>query len=293
MQLIALILQWAVIQASAVYMQESPDYESANVNQTGMGKVVEILDRDRYWTKIRTPEPYEGWINDLCLVEVTEEQKDEYLDSPRYICTGEFTHIYSSPSEKAGYVSDFVMGNIVRQGPRKSGTWLEVILPSGKSGWVRKREVSDFREWAGRTGVSASGLADVARRFVGSAYVWGGMSPKGFDCSGLTGFCYFMNGILLPRDASQQAKCGEPVPVGEMRPGDLVFFGEGRISHVGLCIAPGVMVHSSQAVRVSSLVPGGPDYYGRNIISVRRILGHIDDGTGAKSIIASPQYFKQ
>ena len=293
MQLFSIVLGWAVIQASAVFMQEAPDYESANVNQTGMGKVVEVLEQDRYWTKIRTPEPYEGWINSLCLVEMTEEQKDEYLDSPRYICTAEFTHIYSSSSEKSVCISDFVMGNIVRQGKRRSGNMVEVVLPSGKSGWVHRRDVEDFRQWASGMSAGAPGLEDVALRFIGSAYVWGGMSPKGFDCSGLTGFCYFMNGILLPRDASQQAECGVSVPVEAMQPGDLVFFGENRITHVGLCIGPGVVVHSSQIVRISSLVPGGEDYYGRNIIDVRRILGHIDDGTGAKRIIASPLYFKQ
>ncbi len=293
MQLIATLLQWALVQASAVYMQEAPDYESANVSQTGMGIVVEILETDRYWTKIRTPEPYEGWINELCLVEMTEEQKNQYLDSPRYICTAEFSHIYETPSEKSPYVTDFVMGNIVRQGSRSSGQWAEVVLPSGRTGWARKRDVQDFRHWASESAATARSLEDIARRFVGSAYVWGGMSPKGFDCSGLVGFCYFMNGILLPRDASQQAQCGVPVPVGEMQPGDLVFFGESRISHVGLCIAPGVIVHSSQTVRISSLVPGGNDFYRRNIIDVRRILGHVDDGTGAKSIIRSPLYFKQ
>lgn len=293
MQLIAILLQWGIIQASAVYMQEAPDYESANVSQTAMGRVVEILDTDRYWTKIRTPEPYEGWINGLCLVKITEEQKDAFLDSPRYICTAEFSHIYEKPSDRSPRVTDFVMGNIVGQGSRRSGTWVEVVLPSGKTGWARSRDVQDLRQWAYGPAATASGLEDVARRFVGSAYVWGGMSPKGFDCSGLAGFCYFMNGILLPRDASQQAKCGVSVPVGEMLPGDLVFFGESRISHVGLCVAPGVVVHSSQTVRVSSLLPGGEDYYGRNIIDVRRILGHVDDGTGAKSILKSPLYFKQ
>ena len=293
MQLLSLVLQWAVIQASAVFMQEAPDYESANASQTGMGTVVEILEHDRYWTKIRTPEPYEGWINELCLVEMTEEQKDGYLASPRYICTAEFSHIYAFPSEKSGTLSDFIMGNIIRQGTRRSGNWLEVVLPSGQTGWVKKHDVRDFRQWASRSEVGASDIEDVARRFVGSAYVWGGRSPKGFDCSGLTGFCYFMNGILLPRDASQQAQCGVSVPTEDIQPGDLVFFGEGRISHVGLCVAPGIIVHSSQTVRISSLVPGGPDYYGRNIISVRRILGHMDDGTGAKSILANPHYFKQ
>lgn len=291
--LLAVFLQWAVIQASCVFMQEAPDYESANVSQTSMGKVVEVLDNDRYWVRVRTPEPYEGWVNDLCIARMTEEQKDEYIAAPKYICTEETTYIYSSPSEKSERFSDLIMGDIVRKGGQETRLWARVALPSGKEGWVRRSSVADFASWAGGAEPTAAGLVDVARRFLGTAYVWGGMSPKAFDCSGLTGFCYFMNGILLPRDASQQVKCGIPVEIKDMQAGDLVFFGEERVSHVALCTAPGRIIHSSQIVRENSLVPGTPDYYSRHIIAVRRILGHSDDGTGALRISGSPLYFKQ
>ena len=296
MSILGIILQWAVIQASAVYMQAAPDYESANVSQTGMGKVVEVLDRDRYWVKIRTPEPYEGWVNSLCLVEMTEEGRDGYVSSPRYICTEEYSHVYASPSERSARISDFLMGNIILQGGQETRQWAKVILPSGQEGWVRRSDVEDFRSWAEKP---VRDITAVPLKFLGAAYVWGGMSVKGFDCSGLTGFSYFMNGILLPRDASEQVKCGEEVRIEDMRAGDLVFFGEERVSHVALCIAPGRIVHSSQIVRVNSLDPATasgpsvPPYYGRHIIAVRRILNHIDDGTGATSIIKSPLYFKQ
>ncbi|MCQ2181356.1 MAG: NlpC/P60 family protein [Bacteroidales bacterium] len=295
--LLSTILQWAIVTASAVYMQEAPDYESANVSQTSMGRVVEVLDHDRYWTRIRTPEPYEGWVNSLCLSETDLKGKDAWIESPRYVCTVEYTHIFSSPSDKSAPVTVLLMGDIVKKGGSAAAGWSEVILPSGRRGWVKNAEVKDFGLWARQCcpagGPKASGLAAVAGRFLGAAYVWGGMSVKGFDCSGLVGLSYFMNGVLLPRDASDQVRCGEEVPVGEMQPGDLVFFGEGKVSHVALCIAPGRIIHSSQVVRINSLDPGAPDYYGRHIMAVRRILGHIDDGTGAVSIIRSPLYFKQ
>ena len=125
-------------------------------------------------------------------------------------------------------------------------------------------------------------------------YMWGGMSVGHFDCSGLTGFCFFMNGILLPRDASQQVKCGAGVHVEDMQAGDLVFFGDSRVSHVALCIGPGRIIHASQVVRINSLDPAAPDYYGRNILAVRRILGHLGEGSDgfAPGLIAeSPSYF--
>ena len=107
--------------------------------------------------------------------------------------------------------------------------------------------------------------------------MWGGMSAGLFDCSGLVGFCYFMAGIQLPRDASQQIGCGVPVDFEDMQAGDLVFFGEKRVGHVALCTGPGRIIHSSQIVRENSLIPGEPDYYGRHIIGIRRIIGHLPE----------------
>ena len=283
---LALALQWAVVRASSAFMREAPDYESACVSQTMMGTVVEVLDTDRYWTRVRTPEPYEGWTNELCIVRMTEEQKDEWIASPRYICAAEYTHILESPSDRAARLSDFTMGDVVRKGGRCTRLWAEVILPDGRSGWVRRSEVRDFGVWE-------SDIVGTARLFAGVPYMWGGRSAKHFDCSGLTGFCYFCAGILLPRDASEQVKCGEEVAIEDMQAGDLIFFGETRVSHVALCTAPGRIIHSSQIVRENSLDPSAPDYYGRRFVAVRRILGHIDDGTGAISVEKSPLYFRQ
>lgn len=284
--LFAMALQWAVIQVSSAFMREAPDYESACVNQAMMGTVVEVLETDRYWTRIRTPEPYEGWTNDMCLVRMDSAQKDDYLASPKYICNTEYTHIFESPTDKASRLCDFTMGDIIVRGAGCTGLWVSVILPDGREGWVRRSEVLDFGEWR-------PDITGTARLFIGVPYMWGGRSPEHFDCSGLTGFCYFMAGILLPRDASKQVKCGEEVPVGQMQAGDLVFFGEKRVSHVALCTAPGRIIHSSQIVRENSLDPSAPDYYDRHIIAVRRILGHENDGTGAISVAKCPLYFPQ
>jgi len=279
-------LQWAVIQASSAFMHEAPDYESAVSSQTMMGTVVEVLESERYWTRIHTPEPYEGWTNELCLVRMTEKQKDEWIASPRYICATEYTHIFESPSERAARLCDFTMGDIVRKGGHSTHQWTEVALPDGRKGWARKSDVRDFGVWD-------CDIVGTARLFLGIPYMWGGRSAKHFDCSGLTGFCYFMAGILLPRDASEQIKCGEEVAIEDMQAGDLIFFGETHVSHVALCTGPGRIIHSSQIVRENSLDPSAPDYYGRHILAVRRILGHVDDGTGAISVGKCPLYFVQ
>lgn len=281
--------EWAVVNTSSVFMRGEASYTSENVSQSRMGTPVQVLDHTGYWVKIRTPEPYEGWVNELTLAPYPAD----YRSSARYICIREYSFVYAEPSLDAARLSDLKMSDIVRAGKVKSPSeWAAVQLWDGRSGWVPSADVVGFAEWmddagalaakACQTGSAGSGLATaeieerlvgVARKFLGSPYMWGGMSAGLFDCSGLTGFCYFMAGIQLPRDASQQIKLGTPVDFEDMQAGDLVFFGEKRVGHVALCTGPGRIIHSSQIVRENSLVAGEPDYYGRNILGIRRIIG--------------------
>lgn len=168
--------------------------------------------------------------------------------------------------------------------------WLPVLLPDGRKGWVLKHEVMDFRALASLP-PCAEGILSLARSFRGTPYMWGGNSNKYFDCSGLVKFCFFMNSVLLPRNASQQAACGEPVKEGCYAPGDLLFFGRRnplRVSHVGIYAGDGMFVHASQMVRVDSLA-----VYGREVVAARRILGTEGSGKGAVRVLESPYYFKQ
>ena len=284
--------EWAVVNTSSVFMRGEASYTSENVSQSRMGTPVQVLERTGYWVKIRTPEPYEGWVNELTLAPYPAD----YRSSARYICVREHSFVYAEPSLEAARLSDLKMSDIVRAGKGDGGAssgWAAVQLWDGRSGWVPSADVTGFAEWmddagalaakACQTGSAGSGLAaaeieerlvGVARKFLGAPYMWGGMSAGLFDCSGLVGFCYFMAGIQLPRDASQQIKLGTPVAFEDMQAGDLVFFGEKRVSHVALCTGPGRIIHSSQIVRENSLIAGEPDYYGRNILGIRRIIGN-------------------
>lgn len=105
--------------------------------------------------------------------------------------------------------------------------------------------------------------ARLARRWLGTPYVWGGSSPRGFDCSGLTSFVYRRLGVTLPHNAAAQWSVGRPVARNRLRPGDLVFFS--GLGHVGLYVGRGRMIHAPQSgerVRVTLLATRAGSYVG-------------------------------
>lgn len=300
----------AVVETSTCYMRLMPDYESALETQELMGTVVEIVGEKGYWREIVSPQPYKAWTTEKTLVEMTQEQVTEYEKAPKYMFTGLYGHIYSEPSDKAQTICDLVGGDVMRvvmQGTGRSGEravvkgkWVKVMLPSGKTGWTYGKDVRVLGDRISiRKGEPSEGLIDDgkienvirdAMSLLGVPYLWGGMSSKGVDCSGLVRISFIMNDVLLPRNASQQVFCGQEIEVARpdirerpeaevretydretaldairnLRRGDLVFFGNtqtGRITHVGLYLGDGIMIHASHLVRINSLVPGEENYY--------------------------------
>jgi peptidoglycan hydrolase CwlO-like protein len=97
-------------------------------------------------------------------------------------------------------------------------------------------------------GSGHSEVVGIAMRYLGVPYVYGGASPSGFDCSGLTMYCYAQIGYSLPHAASLQAAVTTDVPLNALQPGDLIFFGTPELStHVAIYIGGGQMIHASSS----------------------------------------------
>ncbi len=101
-------------------------------------------------------------------------------------------------------------------------------------------------------------IQDLAKKFLGTPYLWGGRHFSGIDCSGFVQIIYKVLGIHLPRDASQQQKVGKPVAFEDLFIGDLVFFEKKeRITHVGMVIGVGLVIHAHGMVRIDTLTKAG------------------------------------
>lgn len=99
-------------------------------------------------------------------------------------------------------------------------------------------------------------VTDTAMKFINSPYIWGGRIPSGIDCSGFVQLVYKIHNISIPRDSRQQAEAGAGISfIDEAMPGDLVFFDDdrGRISHVGMILSQGLVIHASGRVRIDNI----------------------------------------
>ncbi len=295
----------AVVELSTSYLRLKPDYESPLETQELMGTVVEIIGEHRYWREVLSPQPYRAWCTDQGLVEMSAAELEAYVAAPKVMYMGLYGHVYKEKSLKSATLCDLVGGDLMRL-VRRKGRWTEVMLPSGKTGFVPSKELKAHEGFVSipkGEGTAESvdnetteAVIASAMKLLGVPYLWGGMSAKGVDCSGLVRISYIMNGILLPRNASQQIYCGDKIEmpydikfwndkVREENPdafkaemvartaglqrGDLVFFGTPsvqpkgsyRVTHVGIYLGDNRIIHSSHSVRINSLIPGAPDFY--------------------------------
>jgi len=160
---------------------------------------------------------------------------------------------------------------------------LQVGLPDGRSGIAERKGFIPVSEWKKPKEITTESLISTARKFLGIPYLWGGTSSKMIDCSGFIKNIWFLNGIILERDASQQFKYGKIVDPGEhfdkLQPGDVLFFGKKdplRIVHTGLHIGNGEVIHASTRVMINSMDPSKPNYssyLGTTYVGTKRILG--------------------
>jgi hypothetical protein len=196
------------------------------------------------------------------LVRLTPVEVEAWTASP---ALARFARVYgtiwSGPDQQEP-VSDVVLSCVVKTGPGQGGL-TGVILPDGRTGFVAPESLLPVKTTL-RDRPTPVEIVRLALQLRGIPYLWGGNSTKGFDCSGFTQTVFRMNDLQLPRDADQQATQGSSIePAADfsnLKPGDLLFFGKDRITHVGISLGGGRFIHESVDVHIRSLDPRDADF---------------------------------
>jgi uncharacterized protein YgiM (DUF1202 family) len=280
---------YGVITLSVANFRAKPDHPAELVTQAILGTPVKVFKKgeDGYYL-IQTPDGYISWLDDDGVQFMTEAEYNDWLSSPKIIYLREYGFSFSEPDVNSQPVSDLAAGNLLKIMGEDSDFYL-VNYPDGRTAYVKKDEAKLFNDWYNSLNPTGETILKTAYKFMGIPYLWDGTSTKGMDCSGFTKTVYFLNGIILTRDASQQVNTGELVDTKDgwqnLQAGDLLFFGrkadenrKERITHVAIYIGDGDFIHAAGRVKINSFNHEKPyysDYRKNGFIRAKRILSSI------------------
>ena len=213
-------------------MRSNNFHESELVSQLLYGDCFKILSSKNEWLQIKTlNDSYVGWINNKQVNEISKINAEKITFDDKIFSIRLIDYIETDENKLSSIVLGSNIGACKYLGHKYDG-------PKTKKTKTKPN------------------LTKVASMYLNSPYLWGGKTPFGIDCSGLTQMIYRINGYKIPRDASQQSEFGETLSfIEESEPGDLAFFDdkEGKIIHVGMLLENNYILHAHGNVRIDRI----------------------------------------
>ena len=236
-------MNYGICNLSMIALRVEPDDRSEMVSQLLFGDHFKVLQNKKQWLKIKLAfDEYEGWIDRKQCVKITKQGYEKNTQAP-IVVSNELIDFIESEDKQ---LLSIVLGSRLPQYSKKK-------LKLNDKTYSFEGNIS------GTTSTKES-IVKSAFMYLNAPYLWGGKTPFGIDCSGLTQMVYKLNGHELYRDASQQASQGDVLSfIEESEPGDLAFFDneEGDIIHTGIILANNYIIHASGHVRIDRLDQSG------------------------------------
>jgi hypothetical protein len=267
-------LQVVVVPVANMY--SSPNENADVVSQAIYGSNVTLIASRGEWSKIQTPgDHYPGWTRSRYLRIV--QSGNGYATTGRIVQVESlFANVYREtdvtrhkPIVTIPFESNL---EVIADGQGSDNGWLKVHLPDKQAAWIQAGDVADPKP------LSIPESIELAKRFLGLPYLWGGRSSFGFDCSGFTQMLVRVRGIDMPRDADKQAAWKGVIAVDrkDLQPGDLLFFGSAadKITHTAMYIGDGQIVQATtNGHPVVQISPLDDQPWSRLLVACRRVRG--------------------
>ena len=278
---------YGVVTISVANIRSQPRDAAELATQALLGMPLRVLDKDRGWYLVQTPDHYIAWLDWGGMQRMNKAEFDAWEAAEKIIVLTPYTFSYEQPDATGQTVSDLVAGDHLNL-LEESADFYHVRYPDGRLAYVAKSDAKPYKKWLESLDISEDNLVKTSKRMMGLPYLWGGTSYKGVDCSGFTKTIYYLNGWVLPRDASQQVDTGELIDTSDgfspLQSGDLLFFGTKasdqapeKVTHVGMWIGNSEFIHASGKVRISSMNTEAPNYdaYEKSrFLRAKRLLGN-------------------
>lgn len=280
----------AVVKISVANLRSNPKHSAELSTQATLGTPLNVYTKEDNWYLVQTPDKYLAWVDSGGIQLMNDNEFASWKLADKIIFLDTFGQALSSLTQDAPITSDLVAGNILEV-TDEIKAFYKVKFPDGRIAHIEKDKAMNYKSWLASLNPTQETLIETSKSLMGLPYLWGGTSSKGVDCSGFTKTIYFLNGLVLPRDASQQIKAGKLIDddksFDNMQPGDLLYFGKPatktskeRIIHVGMWIGNNEFIHSAGRVHISTFDKSSPDFdeYNYNrYLRTKRVLNEKDD----------------
>jgi cell wall-associated NlpC family hydrolase len=230
---------------SSIPVRTCPTEKSEMCTQILLGEHFLIEEEQEKWFKIKLHhDQYVGWIDRKMVTPITKREYNTLSAKPQPVSIDIFNIV-----QQVNHYRNFliVSGSTLPHYKPKNATF-RIANVEYK---IQGNSVNDYK-----TNDCRNKIINAALKYFNAPYLWGGRTPLGIDCSGLTQIAYKIAGISIPRDASQQAAFGDHFSfIEEALPGDLAFFDNefGEIIHVGIIWDKNKIIHSSGKVRIDNI----------------------------------------
>jgi beta-lactamase class A len=254
-------MKYAVVGKPRIDYLVSPSEESGLADEGLYGMPLEILGEENGFYKVKTHYGYTGYAKGKDMVMIDENQLNKWIIDSKFTIIKDIADLLSGPNCKHRSMITLYRGSKIISLGQEEGNFTKVQLLDGSIGYIRSEFIKkdEFIDPFANEEEFRERLIKTALMYMETQYKWGGKTPMGIDCSGLTSMSYMLNGVLIYRDAKLEGDNLFEISRDQLKKGDLIYFP----GHIAMYIEDGLFIHSVDrynGVTLNSLNEDDPLY---------------------------------